>query len=609
MRRWKLRRLQPRSRHWVGRSQLRHGDIALAAASLRRAVAVDPAYALGHLNLGLALQRLDQPAGARASYERALAVDPHLVQARLQLSALMGLADPDAARREHDRALESAAINFMTVRRHEEAIPLWTRLIDSGALIPNLVGMRFHCQLQCCDWSRYQETADLLEAQVLTGRQVDLPFSFFVYSHSAAAQLQCSRTYAARYTPVSAPSALSARDEVQPPPAQDGRMKIAYLSFDFHEHATAYLMAGLFERHDRSRFEITALSFGQDDGSAMRARLAGSIERFVDVSGYSDIEVVALIQRLGIHIAVDLKGFTGGARTGIFASRPAPLQVNFLGYPGTLGAAYIDYIVADHHLIPPGEEIHYSERVIYMPDSYQPNDEHRPLPHTVPDREELGLPTQGFVFCSFNNLYKITPSVWAAWMDLLGVVDGSVLWLLEGTQAAMHNLRSAAAAARIDSARILFAPHLPLTAHLARYRHANLFLDTTPCNAHTTASDALWMAVPVLTMTGQTFAGRVATSLLHAVGLPQLCTTSLAEYVATAARLAADPVALLDLRRHLEHARGTSSLFDTARYVRHLEAAYLDIFEAHGRGEPPAHWPLQNVPRTTNRIRESPRTV
>jgi predicted O-linked N-acetylglucosamine transferase (SPINDLY family) len=565
----------------LGLAQLRTGDAAGAVTNLEQAVAIDPDYAIGHLNLGLARQQLGRRAAARASYERALQIDPHLSPARVHLSELVRDTDVAMSRRERDRALESHAINLMTVRRHDEAIPVWTQLIESGADIHYLEGTRFHCRLHSCDWSGYAETAARLQADVLNGRCVDLPFSFFVHSNSPGAQLKCSQAFIAdRHPSAPHPARLAFAGDIE-------RIKVAYLSFDFHEHATAYLVAGLFECHDRVCFDIIALSYGQNDGSTMRARLERSVERFIDVSRHTDGEVAELMHGLGVHIAVDLKGFTGGARTGIFAQRAAPLQINFLGYPGTMGAEYIDYIVADHHVIPAPDQVHYSEKVITMPQCYQPTDAHRPLPGAT-SRIDAGLPERGFVFCCFNNLYKITPVVYQTWMALLRNVDESVLWLLEGTPAAMRNLRNAAAAQGISPGRILFAPHIELAQHLARYRHADLFLDTAPCNAHTTASDSLWMGVPLLTVTGQTFAGRVATSLLHAVGLPQLCTRSLEEYAALALQLARTPPLLAHLKAHLERGRLTFQLFDSTAYCRHLETVYQKIWARHAGGESPA---------------------
>jgi predicted O-linked N-acetylglucosamine transferase (SPINDLY family) len=365
------------------------------------------------------------------------------------------------------------------------------------------------------------------------------------------------------------------------------RVRLAYLSADFHDHATAYLVAELFERHDRARFEVTGFSYGPDDQSAMRARLKAGLDRFVDVRGRSDREVAELMRAEGIDIAVDLKGFTGNNRAGIFAWRGAPLQAAYLGFPATMGASFIDYIIADQVVIPPGLEGAYAEKVVRLPDSYQVNDRQRRIAERTPSRAAAGLPEQGFVFCSFNNNYKIRPATFDVWMRLLRQVEGSVLWLLQDNAAAVENLRRHAEARGVAADRLVFAPRLGLDAHLARHRLADLFLDTFPVNAHTTASDALWAGLPVLTCAGATYAGRVAGSLLHAVGLPELITHSLGDYEALALRLAREPALLASFRQRLVRDRQTCALFDTTRFTRHLEAAYTAMWERQQGGEPP----------------------
>jgi predicted O-linked N-acetylglucosamine transferase (SPINDLY family) len=575
----------PRAYNNLGLAQLRGGDAAAAAASLQQALEISPTYALAHLNLGLAHGALNRVADARACYERALQIDPHLTDARQRLSELLRSTDESAARSERYRALESHAINLMTANRHDAAIEVWTRLIEEGAPLGYLSGTRFHCQLHCCDWSEYAQMTRYLQAEVMRGGRVDLPFSFFVHSSSPGAQLACARIFAADRHPEhpAAPRATRARS-AEP---QSGRLRLAYLSSEFRDHATAYLIADLLGHHDRSRFEIFALSYGPSEPGVMRARIAASVEHFIDVSERTDAEVVELMRSLGVQIAVDLKGLSGGARTGIFARRAAPVQINFLGYPGSMGAEYIDYIVADRHVIPEQEQPHYSEKVIYLPHCYQPNDPLRPLPQVAPSRQELELPQAGFVFCCFNHLYKITPATFGLWLDLLRQLPGAVLWLLEGAPAAMRNLRARTSLSGVAPERIVFAPHVPLAQHLARYRHADLFLDTTPCNAHTTASDALWMGVPVLTLTGETFAGRVATSLLHAVDLQELCAQTLDEYAARALRLATMPDELAKLKAHLEGGRRRFAAFDAPAFRRHIETAYQEVWKRHRRGQPP----------------------
>jgi predicted O-linked N-acetylglucosamine transferase (SPINDLY family) len=365
------------------------------------------------------------------------------------------------------------------------------------------------------------------------------------------------------------------------------RIRVAYLSADFHSHATAYLAAGLFEAHDRSRFETVAISFGPDDSSEMRGRLKGAFDRFIDVRDKSDHAAATLLNEMEIDIAVDLKGFTQDARPGILAYRPAPVQVNYLGHPGTMGARYIDYLIADRRIVPEGHERHYREKIVCLPDSYQANDRKRRIAERTPTRAEEGLPDTGVVFCSFNGSFKITPEVFDIWMRLLKSAEGSVLWLLDDNPTAVRNLKREAEARGVPAQHLVFAPRRPLDVHLARHRLADLFLDTLPCNAHTTASDALWAGLPVLACTGNTFAGRVAASLLFAVGLPELITDSLSSYEAMAMKLALDPTELAQLKAKLAAQRNTAALFDTERFTRDLESAYVTMWERSQRGMPP----------------------
>jgi predicted O-linked N-acetylglucosamine transferase (SPINDLY family) len=371
------------------------------------------------------------------------------------------------------------------------------------------------------------------------------------------------------------------------------RIRIAYLSADFHLHATSQLMAELFERHDRERFEVSAWSFGPETGDAMRARLRAAFEIFHDVRDVSDDDVAARLRATGIDIAVDLKGYSKDGRPGIFARRVAPIQVNYLGYPGTTGADCMDYIIGDAEVIPEGHEAYYSEQVVRLPDSYQVNDTKRLIADRTPTRAEAGLPASGFVFCCFNNNYKITPEVFDVWMRLLKAVPGSVLWLLEDNAAASRNLRREAGARGVDAERLVFAGRVLPPAHLARQRLADLFLDTLPCNAHTTASDALWAGLPLLTCRGNAFAGRVAGSLLRAVGLPELITDDLGTYEALALRLATTPGELSALKARLSQNRLTHPLFDIDRYRRHLESAYVTMAEQHRQGKLPQAFSVQ----------------
>jgi protein O-GlcNAc transferase len=370
-------------------------------------------------------------------------------------------------------------------------------------------------------------------------------------------------------------------------------VRIAYLSADFHRHATAYLMAELFERHDRSRFEIIGVSFGVDDKSEMRKRLVAAFDQFYDVRRKSDEEVAKLLHDRQVDIAIDLKGYTTDSRPGFLAYRPTPIQASYLGFPGTMGAEFIDYIIADETVVPFEHQPFYAEKIVHLPDCYQVNDTKRKIAERMPTRQEVELPEEGCVFCCFNNNWKITPEVFGVWMRLLHAVEGSVLWLLGDNESAERNLRKEAQARGIDPARLVFAGRLPLEDHLARHRLADLFLDTLPYNAHTTASDALWVGLPVVTRLGESFAGRVAASLLNAIGLPELVTHSIEDYEALALRLAKDPSLLEGYRNRLATNRLTHPLFDTDRFRRHIEAAYLQMWEIWQRGEQPRSFAVE----------------
>jgi protein O-GlcNAc transferase len=353
-------------------------------------------------------------------------------------------------------------------------------------------------------------------------------------------------------------------------------------------------MAELFERHDRGRFEVFAYSYGPDDHSPMRARLESAFDRFVDVHALSHREAARLIHADKVDILVDLKGYTHHARPAIPAHRPAPVQVSYLGYPATMGADFIDYIIVDPFVVSDSQQACFSERLVHLPGSYQVNDRRREVAR-APSRQDCGLPAEGLVLCSFNNSYKISPAFFEIWMRLLRSVPGSVLWLLEANQLVRANLRSEAEKRGVDSGRLIFAPIVPPAEHLGRHRHADLFLDTLPCNAHTTASDALWAGLPILTCSGETFAGRVAGSLLMAIGMPELVTKSLEEYEQTALALARAPHRLIALRQKLETNRDTSSLFDLPKLTGNIEAAYARMWQTWLSRQKPVAFSIESA--------------
>jgi predicted O-linked N-acetylglucosamine transferase (SPINDLY family) len=374
-----------------------------------------------------------------------------------------------------------------------------------------------------------------------------------------------------------------------------GKIRVAYLSADFREHAVAYCVAELIELHDRSRFEIVGASFGTDDGGATRARLVRTFDRFIDLRPLGDRAAAKLLCEAEIDIAVDLMGHTRAARSGILAHRPAPVQAGYLGHPGTVGADFLDYILADKFALPEKHQAFFSEKVVYLPDSYQANDRRREIAAEARTREEVGLPAEGFVFCCFNNSYKINPRMFDVWMRLLAGVPGSVLWLFEDIASVGSNLRKEARARGVDPDRLVFAPRLPAAEYRARCRLADLCLDTLPYNGHGTTGDMLWCGVPVLTCAGTTFPGRVAGGLLRAVGLPELIVRDLAEYEETALRFASDRTLLAELRGRLARNRSSAALFDTDRFRRHIESAYTTMWEIAQHGEDPRSFAVEPV--------------
>ena len=580
-----------------------HGNALLAlrryseaAASFEHAARANPRFALAWYNRGSALLELRRYADAGASFDRALQLDERQPQVHNNRGvALLALKRPAEAAPAFERALElrpgylGALENLGTAQldqqRFEEAARTFARLLAAAPEQPYAVGNMLHALACSCDWGeQYRALRARVAASVERGLRAQAPWAFLSTSDSRAAQLRCARICNADKFPAASEPLREGRAY-----AHD-RIRVAYLSADLHAHATAYLMAELFERHDRQRFEWTAVSFGPDDGSPMRRRLERAFDHFLDVRHLGDADIARLLAEREIDIAVDLKGYTADCRMSILAHRPAPVQVSYLGYPGTAGAPYIDYLIADRHVIPPEHFPDYSERVVHLPACYQPNGSGRPLPQATPTRGELSLPERGFVYCCFNACGKITPEVFAIWMRLLGAVPASVLWLLAENEAARRNLRTEAARGGVDPSRLVFAERLPLPEHLARYRAADLFLDTLPCNAHTTASDALWAGVPVLTCQGATFAGRVAASLLHAAGLPELVTRNLQEYEALAIALAGDRKRLSALRARLAANRGTCPLFDVDGHRRDLEAGYERMWQRAQSRLPPLHF-------------------
>lgn len=545
--------------------QLGRPEAAVLAG--RQAVARDATLAGAHNNLGNALVKLQRAQEALPCFESALALKPDFADAAVNLAQALGALK---RRDESQVAIERAMA------------------IDDGAAW--LYGTWLHGRMVVCDWTESTSRFDELARRIDRGERATTPWPALPVPLSAAQQLAVSTIY----------SASNRWPQTPPLPAHrpHARIRIGYFSADFHQHATSYLMAELFERHDRERFEIVAFSFGPRSQDAMRQRLERAFDRFLDVRDLDDAQIAQRSRELEVDIAVDLKGFTEDCRPGIFARRAAPLQVSYIGFPGTMGCDFIDYLLADATVVPPGGPIQQacSEKLVFLPDSYQVNDSMRPVATLQSTRAEAGLPQDGFVYCCFNNNYKITPDVFDVWMRVLQAVPGSVLWLLQDSEAAAANLRREAIARGVEAQRLVFAPRVPMPEHLARHGHADLFLDTLYCNAHTTASDALWAGLPLLTCAGATFAARVAASLLHACGLPELVVDNLHDYERLAIRLATDPQPLAALRDRLVQGRSTCPLFDTPRFTRGIERAYVAMMQRLHDGLAPDHLMISGDP-------------
>jgi protein O-GlcNAc transferase len=580
----KLRRTYCEAFFNKGNTLLDLGDYAEAITSYDKALDLRPRSADILNNRGSACSELNRWQEALANFDMAIAVRPDYADAfnnrgrvlfALQRSqeALVDYNKAIFFQPNHVEALNNRGNVLKDLKRHEEAILDFEKALALKTDHRHAFGGLTDAAQKICDWPRTTNIASQLQRRLANEKSIIPPLALIGYAGDPALQLECAKINIGFLVPV------------VPQPLWDGgrprrdRLRIGYLSADFHRHATAFLIAELFERHDRSRFEVSGFSYGPDDESDMRARLVAAFDRFHVVHSMSDRDVAKLLNALEVDIAVDLKGLTRDCRPGILAHRPAPIQVSYLGYPGTMGADFIDYVIADKVVLPFDQQPFWTEKIVHLPDSYQVNDSKRKIAAHTPTRGDAGLPDQGFVFCCFNNTWKISPPVFDAWMRLLKAVDNSVLWLLRDNIVAERNLRKEAALRGVDPQRLVFAESLPLEEHLARQRLAELFLDTLPVNAHTTASDALWAGLPILTCYGEAFSGRVAASLLHAIGLPELVTHSLDEYEAVALRLAHDPSQLGDLRTRLQNNRSTFPLFNTDRFRRHIEAAYATMWE------------------------------
>ena len=561
----------------------RAGRLAEADALYAQALVLKPDLVEAHNNRGAIRQMAGDWDGALACYDGALRLRPDYVEALANRgNCLIQLRRWPDALAAFDRtlqlspgrvsALNGRAGTLSKLKRFPEALAAYGQLHAADRQNPYALGGMLVAAMQMCDWDTVEKLRPAMEAGVARGTAIVPPFLFLGFSGDPALQLRCAQ------------NAIAELGLPAVPPLWRGeryghsRLRIGYLSADYCQHPVALLLAEVIEGHDRARFEVLGFSTGPDDGSAIRGRMAKAFDQFVDLRGRGAAESAGLIRRLEVDILVDLTGHTEGDHFAILNYRPAPVQVNWLGYPGTDGAPSLDYILADRVVAPPGHEPFFSEKIVRLPDCYFPTAYDPSQP--APTRAEAGLPASGFVFTSFNNSWKITRTVFTTWLRLLGAVPGSVLWLLDANDAFKGNLRRAASAAGLDPARLIFAPRTDADSHLARQQLADLMLDTSPYNGHMTTSDALWVGVPLVTMLGTAFAGRVAASQLETVGLPELITPSLEDYEALALALAKDPARLAALRAKLAAAPASSPLFDADRMRQNIEQALLAMATA-----------------------------
>ena len=578
-----------------GNIQLKLLQYENALASFDAALAIRPNDADALNNRGLALTELRRIEEALASFDRALAIAPGHGGALDNKGVALFAADRfEEALASFDRALalnpKRAEAHYhrgqalSNLSQYEEAIAAWCQALASEPKHFHALSALAFYQRIVCDWKEADlRAAELKHALDADGAVIE-PFALLAYSIAPADHLRYARRYGQVRMAGIIPFAPVAPAQM---PRSSGKLKIAYLSSALQRHPTGWQIAELIELHDRSRFEVHAMSYGFEDGSDIRARLVKGFDCYHEVALRSDRDVAQLIRDLGIHIAVDLKGYTEKARPGILAYRPAPIQVSYLGYPASMGVDFIDYILADPIVLPMDQQAHYSEKIVQLPDSYWPSDSKRRVAEETPSRGALGLPNNGFVFCCFNNTYKITSEIFDRWMVILREIKDGVLWLLDTGELAKHNLRNEAQRRAVEPHRLVFAPKVEISQHLARHCAADLFLDNLPYNAHTGTTDALWTGLPVLTCAGEAFCSRVAASLLCAVGLPELMTRTLDDYEALALKLATDRSLLARIREKLEHNRLKFPLFNTDRLRSHIERAYERMWKIFQSGEAP----------------------
>ena len=569
----------------IGAAQFSLKRYEEALSSYNQALRLKPDYPEVYLSKGAVYVALKCYEEALANYDHALQLKPNYPEAYLNIGVVefvlrrygKALANYNHAiqlRPDYAEAYSNAGAVLINSKRYVEAVKRYGRAVKLKPEINYLLGNFLHAKMYICDWQNYDSHLETLLKKINDQEKVAIPFATLALISDPAIQKQVAQIYVKDNFPL--------RSNLPPirKYLERKKIRIGYFSADFREHPVSYLTAELFELHNRNDFEVIAFSFGLDTQDELRKRLELAFDEFIDVSNLNEQEICSLAREMEIDIAIDLGGFTSDSRTNIFAMRAAPLQISYLGYLGTMGAEYFDYLIADPIIIPEDNKQYYTEKIIYLP-SYQVNDSYQKISQKIFSREEIGLPNDAFVFCSFNNVFKLTPQTFESWMRILTEVDRSVLLLFDANETATKNIKREAEARGISSERIVFGKHLPLPEYRARYRVADLFLDSLPYNAGTTASDALRVGLPVLTQMGESFASRVAASLLNSLGLTELITRNIQEYEVLAIDLAKNPDKLEAIKIKLKNNLETSPLYNTKLFTQNIEFAYKAIFERY----------------------------
>ena len=576
-----------------GKALTKLNDFENAINCYKKAIRIAPDYLMAYINLGFVLNELKRYDEAISQYNFAIKLEPKFSGTYFSLGVTFSeLKRYDEALANYERAIQlkpdyaeaykNRGVTLSKLNRHDEALVNYERAIQLKPEMDYLLGDFIHTKMHVCDWHEFNALVSQLTEKIIKREIVTTPFTPLSLIDNPELQQIAAEIYINDKYPVN-----NVLPRISKYPKHQ-KIRIGYFSADFRNHPVSYLMAELFELHDRDQFEVIAFSFGVNTKDHLRKRLEAGFDRFMDVREKSDLQIALLAREMEIDIAVDLSGFTHDAKVSIFAMRAAPIQVSYIGYLGTMGTDYIDYLVADPFLIPKDKQKYYSEKIAYLP-SYQVNDSQRDVAEKIFTREEVGLPENAFVFCCFNNIFKITPSTFDSWMRILNEVNDSVLLLLDANETATKNLKNEATARGVNANRLVFGKNLSSPEYLARYRIADLFLDTLPYNAGTTASDALRVGLPVLTQIGCSFASRIAASLLHAVGLPELTTPTTAAYEALAIELATNPEQLKKIKAKLVGNLSTSPLYNTKLFTNHIELAYQEMYKRYQYELAPDH--------------------